>query len=86
MRSYPETVRISLSRNRAAGLIAASSPDLPGLLVVAGTMDEIDDRLPSAIAQIVEAQFSVKVRAEPIESSDVGFAPIVERVMELAAA
>ncbi len=85
MRRHPETVRISLSRNKAAGLLAASSPDLPGLLVVAGTMDEIDDRLPAAIAQIVEAQFDVRVRVEAIQASGAGFSPI-ERVIELAAA
>jgi predicted RNase H-like HicB family nuclease len=88
MAAFPKEVRIHLERDVQTGLFAALSDDLPGLMTVATTIEEIEQRLPAAIAQLVEAQYGtqVAVTLEPTDTDD-GFAPLAEpRVAELRAA
>jgi predicted RNase H-like HicB family nuclease len=86
MAAFPTEVKIHLQRDRQSGLFAALSDDLPGLMTVAATIEEIERRLPAAIAQLVEAQYGAHVRVT-IESEDEGFRSLAEpRVAELRAA
>jgi predicted RNase H-like HicB family nuclease len=85
---FPTTVRIHLERDTQTGLFAALSRDLPGLMTVAKTIEEIEDRLPGAISQLVAAKYGVEVAVtiEPTEDEG-GFASLAEpRVAELRAA
>jgi predicted RNase H-like HicB family nuclease len=88
MAVYPTHVRVQLQRDTKSGLFAAVSDDLPGLMTVASTIEEVERRLPAAIAQLVEAQYGalVRVNVEPTEHED-RFASLAEpRVVELHAA
>jgi hypothetical protein len=49
------TFRIVSRPHRVTGLIASYSNDLPGLLVVAHTEEEMTRKLPGAIRELLEA-------------------------------
>lgn len=51
-----KTIKIGSRFNKRSGLIASFSDDLPGLLVVGRDAREIEDKLPGAIREILEAQ------------------------------
>lgn len=88
MAAFPKEVRIHLERDTETGLFAALSRDLPGFMTVAKTIEEIEQRLPGAIAQIVAAKYGIQVSVsiEPSED-EAGFASLAEpRVAELRAA
>lgn len=78
MTAFPKEVRIHLERDTQTGLFAALSKELPGLMTVARTIEEIEERLPAAIAQLVHAQYgaNVRVNIEPVD--DGGFLPLAE--------
>lgn len=87
MSSYPTEVRINLQRDLKTGLFAAISEDLPGLMTVAATIEEIERRLPSAVAQLVEAQYGAQVRVNIEPNDGEGFKSLADpRVVELHAA
>ena len=87
MANFPERVRIAYKHNKRSGLYAAVSDDLPGLMTVAKTIDEVDTRVPGAIAQIVEAQYGVAVEVVMRDGDDDDFRSLSEpRLMELRAA
>ena len=48
--------RITSRVHKGTGLIASYSDDLPGLMVVARTEEEISRNLPSAVRELLEAQ------------------------------
>ncbi len=89
MAKFPEMVRVDYKRSKRAGLYAAVSDDLPGLMAVANTLDEVDLRIPAAIAQIIEAQYGVRVEVtlRDADGDDDDFTSLSEsRFMELRAA
>jgi predicted RNase H-like HicB family nuclease len=87
MAAYPTEVRVHLQRDSGSGLFAALSDDLPGLMTVASTIEEIEQRLPAAIAQLVETQYGAAVRVTLEAEGDAGFKSLAEpRVAELHAA
>jgi predicted RNase H-like HicB family nuclease len=53
-------VRIKIEEGKT-GLFFATSPDLPGLLVAEPTIDELDQVIPQAIAELLEAMCGAKV-------------------------
>lgn len=87
MAAYPSHIRIRLQRDGKTGLFAALSDDLPALMTVASSIEEIEKRLPAAVAQIVEAQYGARVRVSVEASEEDRFASLAEpRVVELHAA
>ncbi len=86
--SFPARIRIALTRSRSTGIFAAESPELPGLMTVGHDIEEIEQRLPDAIKQLIKAEYGVDVEVEAIETGgDVDFAPLATpRVVELRAA
>lgn len=88
MAEFPSEIRIGLMRSAKAGLFAAESVDLPGLLTVAPTIDEIERQLLGDIRALIYAQYGVDVTVEFIEEAGPGgFLPLSEpRVAELRAA
>jgi predicted RNase H-like HicB family nuclease len=88
MASFPSEIRIYLERDVKTGLFAAMSEDLAGLLTVGASIEEVEQRLPAAIKQLVHAQYgqSVNVTLTVDDEAD-GFRPLAEpRVVELRAA
>lgn len=87
MAAFPTEVRVHLQRDSKSGLFAAVSDDLPGLMTVAATIEEIEARLPAAIAQLVEAEYGTSVRVNIELTGEGGFRSLAEpRVAELQAA
>lgn len=87
MSDFPRSIRVSYTENRSAGLVAVVSADLPGLMTVATSLQEAEERTPRAIAQIIHAQYGVQVSVTRHEDDGTGgFSAIGERVMELHAA
>lgn len=86
--SYPTRIRVNLQRNAKAGLFAAVSDDLPGLMTVGHTIEEIEQRLPAAIAQLIKAQYGedVEFQCADSEPSDDFLSLSDPRVIELRAA
>jgi len=85
--SYPTTIRVGLLRSRKTGLIAAVSDDLPGLMTVGKTIEDIEERLPAAISQLIKAQYDADVEVELVDGDDEGFFSLGEpRILELHAA
>lgn len=60
------TFRIDVAQHKTTGLLMAFSRDLKGLLVPGHSEEELAQRLPDAIREILEAQGNtvVSVRAE----------------------
>lgn len=79
MTAFPKEVRIHLERDTRTGLFAALSNELPGLMAVATTIEEIEERLPAAVAQLVRAQYgaAVNVNIEPIDRGGFGLAALI---------
>lgn len=50
-----KTIRIRLLSHQKTGLLMAVSEDLPGLVVHGRTVGEIEERLPSVVADLIEA-------------------------------
>jgi predicted RNase H-like HicB family nuclease len=88
MAQFPHKIRVTLERNGKAGLFAAVSPELPGLMTVAKTIDEIEERLPAAIAQLIKAQYGADVSVEVVANGAGGdFKSLADpRIIELRAA
>lgn len=89
MPQFPTEVRIYLRRSRKTGLFAAVSDDLPGLMTVAHTIEEIEERLPPAIQQLIKAQYDqdVEVHLEDTDDGSDDFKSLSDpRVAELHAA
>jgi hypothetical protein len=59
---YMKQLRVLVTPFRDAGLLVAVCPKMPGLTVYARSLDELDDKLPGAIRELIEAG-SVKVIA-----------------------
>ena len=55
-----QIIRIKIEEGRT-GLFFATSPDLQGLLVAERTIDELDEAIPEAIAELYAAACGVKV-------------------------
>lgn len=72
MAEFPSEIRIDIRRNRATGLIAAVSDDLPGLLTVGRDIAEIERRLPPSIAALIKAEFGVNVVVEMADGDNSG--------------
>lgn len=53
--THNQTIRVHLIEHRKSGLLAAVSDDLHGLVVHGDTEDEIRERLPAAIRDLLEA-------------------------------
>lgn len=85
MAEFPREVRVSLSRSAKAGLFAAESPDLPGLLTVGRTIEDLERQLPGDIRALIMAQYEIDVEVQFIEGvGPGGFLPLAEpRVAEL---
>ena len=49
------TIRVTLRKHDTSPLLAATSDDLPGLLVFGRTREEIADKLPIAIRELLQA-------------------------------
>ncbi len=87
MQNYPKEIRINLLRQKKSGLIAAVSEDLPGLMTVGTSIDEIEERLPFAIQQIIAAQYGEHVNLTLYPADDDDFSPLSEpRIFGLEAA
>ena len=72
------TIRITLRKHDTSPLLAATSDDLNGLIVFGRTQQEIADKLPIAIRELLEAMgYQVaSVTAAPDErASRAGFGP-----------
>lgn len=61
-REVQKIIEIKSSINARTGLMAAFSDDLPGLLVVGKTIQELEDKLPGAMREILEAQGNTVTR------------------------
>lgn len=88
MANFPNQIRVELQRNAKAGLFAAVSQDLPALMTVASSIEEIEQRLPAAISQIIKAQYGADVEVD-VRDVDAGndFKSLADpRVLELRAA
>lgn len=51
-----KTLNILYQRNATTGLLAATSPDLPGFMVVGRSMDELIDEVPVVAADLIKKQ------------------------------
>lgn len=88
MSRIPSKIAIDIQRNAVAGLFAAISDDLPGLMVVGTSIEEVEERLPAAVAQLIKAQYGVDVHAETLDGKTANqFKPLCDaRIVELVAA
>lgn len=88
MAHFPERVRLMYRHNKRSGLYAAVSDDLPGLMTVGRSLEEVDQRAPAAIAQLVQAQYGASVVVVVADGDDDDrFRPLDEpRLAELRAA
>lgn len=63
------TIRIQLVVNRDTGLLVALSDDLRGLVVAARSEEEVEQQIPGAIRELLEAEgrtvLSVTAETEP---------------------
>jgi Domain of unknown function (DUF1902) len=50
------TIRVQVLQHEKTGLLAAISPDLHGLVVHGHSHDELRERLPGAIRDMIEAE------------------------------
>ena len=66
-REVQKIIEIKSSINARTGLMAAFSDDLPGLLVIGKTIQELEEKLPGALREILEAQGNTVTRLELIE-------------------
>ena len=72
MAEWVETAyRIKVVRHRRTGLMVALSPDLPGLMVHGRDDDELRQRIPGSIREILEAQ-GFRVRDVGLDDGDDG--------------
>lgn len=55
MATTKRLINIRTVCHRKTGLLTAFSDDLPGLLVTARTEDEMEEKLPAAVREMVEA-------------------------------
>jgi hypothetical protein len=67
---FPREIRLELLSSTRAGLLAVVSDDLPGLMVVAETFEELTRRLPVSVAQLIKAQYGVDVTVEFCDEYD----------------
>jgi len=89
MARYPAQIRTELKHSPRVGLFAAVSDDLPGLMVVGKTIEEVEQRVAGAIADLIEAEYGEKVIAHslPDDGDEAGFKSLAEpRILELNAA
>lgn len=56
-----ETIRINYARHEATGLVAATSPDLPGFLVMGDSREALEDEILVVAADLVAKQTGDKV-------------------------
>lgn len=68
----PDWIRTYTMHSTKTGLIAAMSDDLPGLLVVGHTMEEVERLLPAAIADLVERGGAISEGAVSYPIADSG--------------
>src|SRR5580704_14170104 len=83
MASFPKTLRVELMWSRSSRLIAAVSSELPSLLTVGHTIEEIEARLLPSVEALIRAEFGVTVRAKFEDDDDDddggdGFRPLAE--------
>jgi hypothetical protein len=85
--SVPNVIRLSYQRNEQAGLVAAYSADLKGLLVTASTFEELYEELPTVIADLVKKQHGLEVTVEWCDEEAVapGFGSVECARLEIAA-
>lgn len=74
--------RIEYQRHATTGLLAATSPDLQGFLVVAKSIDDLLEDIPAVAADIICKQTGEKVAVAWAEqkASDSGFVPLASEV------
>ena len=48
-----DTIRINYARHEATGLVAATSPDLEGFLVVGESREALEEEIPTVAADLV---------------------------------
>jgi hypothetical protein len=72
------TIRVHLVRNTTTGLLVAMSQDMKGLMVAARSEEQIEEELPGAIREILEAEgrrvLSVTAAPDPVGLPP-GFSP-----------
>lgn len=87
MSKFPSRVSVRLMHQHKTGLFAAVSDDLPGLMTIADSIEEVDRRLPASIAQVIQAQYGQRVEVVLEDDFDDDFQPLdAPRVLELRAA
>jgi hypothetical protein len=62
MRTTTKMIEIEIVHHARSNLLMAYSKDLPGLLVSGRSETEIDEKLPGAIREILEAEGNENVR------------------------
>lgn len=67
------TIRIRLLRHDKTGLFMAVSQDLKGLVVHGKSVEEIDERLPSIVRDLLEADGHSVANVELVEDVDLNF-------------
>lgn len=55
-------IEVLVLQRKKSDLLIAYSDDLPGLLVTGRTIEELEDRIPRAVKEILEAQGHVVLR------------------------
>ena len=88
MAEFPERISIYLQRAPKAGLFAAVSDELPGLMTVAENIEEIERRLSDDIKRLIKAQYGEDIEVI-LEDDDSGsdFVSLCDpRIAELRAA
>lgn len=62
--------RINVVQHKSSDLLVALSPDLPGLMVPGRSVNEIEERLPAAMQELLEARGFKVVRIETTPEND----------------
>lgn len=80
--------RIEYQRQAQAGLLAATSPDLPGFLVIAKDLDQLLAEIPTVAADLIRQRTGNDVEVVWVEQEETvgGFAPLGSevKILELA--
>jgi predicted RNase H-like HicB family nuclease len=83
-----KNLRIIYQRHAPTGMFAATSPDLPGFLVMAKTFDQVLDEIPIVAADLIQQRTGDEVVVEWTTEapSDSGFTPLSSEMKVLEAA
>lgn len=67
MTRFEKTISLTVQQHKNGRLIAAYSNDLPGLLVHAHSVEELNERVPVAIKALMEAQGAIVEYVHPVD-------------------